>query len=48
MTIGTRVRVNTVLPGPTWTEGVAEYISKLAAEKKKTVDDMKADYFKVI
>lgn len=33
LTKGTRVRVNTVLPGPTWTEGVAEYISGIASQK---------------
>ena len=38
---GGRVTVNSVLPGPTWTEGVEKYFDGLAAEKgKPTVDQV--------
>lgn len=33
MTKGTGVTVNTVLPGPTWTEGVQVYVDGLAKHK---------------
>ncbi|TYP71906.1 short subunit dehydrogenase [Paenibacillus methanolicus] len=31
---GTGVTVNSVLPGPTWTEGFAKFITDLAQEKR--------------
>ncbi len=45
LTQGTRVTVNSVLPGPTWTEGVEEYMKALAKEKGKTLDEMIKSYF---
>jgi NAD(P)-dependent dehydrogenase (short-subunit alcohol dehydrogenase family) len=46
LTRGTRVTVNTVLPGPTWTEGVQTYIQGLAAQQGTSVEVATADYFK--
>ena len=38
---GSRVTVNSVLPGPTWTEGAEKYFDGLAAEKgNPTVDQV--------
>jgi len=45
---GTKVRVNTVLPGPTWTEGVEEYINKLASERKESIEVTTKNYFKEV
>jgi NAD(P)-dependent dehydrogenase (short-subunit alcohol dehydrogenase family) len=46
LTKGTKVRVNSVLPGPTWTEGVAAYFDGLAEQKGAPVDEITANYFK--
>jgi len=46
LTKGTNVRVNTVMPGPTWTEGVAEYVKGLAAVQEKDADDLAKNYVK--
>ncbi|MBU8683444.1 3-oxoacyl-[acyl-carrier-protein] reductase FabG [Bacillus licheniformis] len=47
MTKGTNVTVNSVLPGPTWTEGVANYMEGAAAQEKTDLDTFVKDYFKV-
>jgi NAD(P)-dependent dehydrogenase (short-subunit alcohol dehydrogenase family) len=39
------VTVNAVLPGPTWTEGVAEFIIGIAAKDSVSVEQATADYF---
>jgi NAD(P)-dependent dehydrogenase (short-subunit alcohol dehydrogenase family) len=41
---GTGVTVNSVLPGPTWTEGVAEFVRKLAEEDGVSVEEKKASF----
>lgn len=46
ITKGTSVRVNSVLPGPTWTEGVASYFEGLAAQKGKPMEEIIDNYFK--
>ncbi len=46
ITKGTGVRVNSVLPGPTWTEGVQAYFDALAEQKGKPLDDIVDNYFK--
>jgi NAD(P)-dependent dehydrogenase (short-subunit alcohol dehydrogenase family) len=38
---GTGVTVNSVLPGPTWTEGVASFMEKMAQQTGKPVDEVK-------
>ena len=47
LTKGTGVRVNSVLPGPTWTEGVEAYFDGLAEQKGQPLNDIVGDYFKV-
>ena len=42
---GTRVTVNSVLPGPTWTEGVEKYFDGLAAEEGKLPQELIDNYF---
>lgn len=44
---GTGVTVNSVLPGPTHTEGVSEYIRKLADEKHISRDRMEKEFFQI-
>ena len=43
---GTRVTVNSVLPGPTASEGVAEFVGQLAREKKMSAEEFEKDFFK--
>lgn len=43
---GTKVTVNSVLPGPTWTEGFSQFITDLADEKGQDLDTFIAEYFK--
>jgi NAD(P)-dependent dehydrogenase (short-subunit alcohol dehydrogenase family) len=43
---GTNVTVNSVLPGPTASEGVAEFVSGLAKEKKMTRAQVETEFFK--
>jgi len=42
---GTGVTVNAVLPGPTRSEGVADFFSKLAAESGISLDEMERRFF---
>lgn len=46
LTKGTQVTVNAVLPGPTRSEGVEDFITNLAKELHKTTADMETDFFK--
>lgn len=46
LTKGTAVTVNTVLPGPTKSEGVDEFIRKLADADNVSPDQAEADFFK--
>lgn len=46
LTKGTKVTVNSILPGPTWTEGVEQYFEGLAAEEGKPVQDVLEGYFR--
>ncbi|MBK0379467.1 SDR family NAD(P)-dependent oxidoreductase [Mucilaginibacter segetis] len=45
LTVGSEVTVNTVLPGPTFSEGVGDFIKSLAADNNKTIDEMETDFF---
>ena len=47
LTQGTEVTVNSVLPGPTWTEGVKKYFDGLAEQKGLPLDEIIQDYFKL-
>lgn len=46
LTKGTNVRVNSVLPGPTWTQGVEAYFDGLAEQKGEPLDQIVQNYFK--
>lgn len=46
LTKGTKVRVNSILPGPTWTEGVEAYFDGLAEQKGEPLDAIVDNYFK--
>ncbi|MDZ7949875.1 SDR family NAD(P)-dependent oxidoreductase [Nostoc sp. DedQUE09] len=45
MTIGTGVTVNSVLPGPTRSEGVEDFITNLAQERGITRAEVEAEFF---
>ncbi len=46
LTKGTQVTVNSLLPGPTWTEGVKAYIEGLAKAESKSIEATIENYFK--
>ncbi|MEH2154284.1 SDR family NAD(P)-dependent oxidoreductase [Nostoc sp.] len=46
MTVGTGVTVNSVLPGPTRSEGVEDFITNLAKERGISAAEVEADFFK--
>lgn len=46
LTKGTEVRVNSVLPGPTWTAGVEAYFEGLAEQKGEPLSDVIETYFR--
>ncbi|WP_417386515.1 SDR family NAD(P)-dependent oxidoreductase [Gimesia sp.] len=41
---GTGVNVNAVLPGPTWTDGVAEFVAQLAEEEGISAEEMRKEF----
>ncbi len=45
LTKGTKVTVNSVLPGPTWTAGVEEYFNGLATEEGRPAEELINNYF---
>jgi NAD(P)-dependent dehydrogenase (short-subunit alcohol dehydrogenase family) len=47
-TIGTGVTVNSVLPGPTRSEGVDGFVKNMAKEQGKSVEDVEKDFFQNI
>lgn len=46
LTKGTHVTVNAILPGPTYTEGVEEFMKKIAKDQGKTLEDLKENLVK--
>jgi len=48
LTKGTAVTVNSVLPGPTLSEGVGGFIENLAKDQNKTTEQVEADFFKTV
>ncbi|GAA4088540.1 SDR family oxidoreductase [Mucilaginibacter panaciglaebae] len=48
LTKGTNVTVNSVLPGPTLSEGVGGFIENLARDQHKTIEQIEADFFKTM
>src|SRR6267378_3825558 len=45
-TVGTKVTVNTVLPGPTASEGVSKFVEQLAAEQKTDAASVEKEFFR--
>jgi len=45
LTKGTDVTVNTVLPGPTFSEGAGDFIEKLAKDQNKSIHDIEKEFF---
>jgi len=48
LTKGTNVTVNTIIPGPTSSDGIIGYISGLAAERKLTQQELLEDFFRSV
>lgn len=48
LTKGTDVTVNGVLPGPTASEGVTEFVGSLAASSKQTPEEFEKEFFKSV
>lgn len=44
-TVGTGVTVNTVLPGPTASEGAMEFVGRIARTQQKTPAEVEKDFF---
>lgn len=44
-TVGTAVTVNSVLPGPTRSEGVEQFVKDLAASQSKSLEEMEREFF---
>jgi NAD(P)-dependent dehydrogenase (short-subunit alcohol dehydrogenase family) len=47
LTKGTNVTVNSLLPGPTATEGLTDFVKGLAEQSQKTEDEAIKDYFNI-
>ncbi len=45
LTKGTNVTVNTVLPGPTFSEGAGDFIESLAKKEGKSIAEIEKDFF---
>jgi NAD(P)-dependent dehydrogenase (short-subunit alcohol dehydrogenase family) len=45
LTKGTRVTVNTILPGPTKSRGVGDFVNSLATQEKVSFDEMESKFF---
>lgn len=45
---GTGVTVNSVLAGPTASEGVTEFVAKLAAQKQSTPEEFEKEFFRSV
>jgi NAD(P)-dependent dehydrogenase (short-subunit alcohol dehydrogenase family) len=45
MTAGSAVTVNCILPGPTKSEGVADFVARLAAKQGNSAADIERDFF---
>jgi NAD(P)-dependent dehydrogenase (short-subunit alcohol dehydrogenase family) len=48
LTVGTQVTINSVLAGPTRSEGVEEFLTKMAKERGITPSEVEADFFKSV
>jgi len=45
-TVGTKVTVNTMLPGPTASEGVSKFVDQLAAEQQTDAASVEKEFFR--
>ncbi|SRR5260221_9196386 len=45
MTKGTKVTVNSVLPGPTYSEGIVDFLKSLASDPEAPPDKIEAEFF---
>jgi NAD(P)-dependent dehydrogenase (short-subunit alcohol dehydrogenase family) len=45
---GTGITVNSVLPGPTKSRGVGEFVEELAAQEGKSFDEFESEFFKKV
>ncbi len=45
LTAGTNVTVNAVLPGPTASEGVTDFVTRLAEKERRSVEDFEKEFF---
>jgi NAD(P)-dependent dehydrogenase (short-subunit alcohol dehydrogenase family) len=48
LTKGTKVTVNTILPGPTSSESAGAFIKDLATEQGKTIGEIEKDFFQTV
>lgn len=48
LTKGSAVTVNAVLPGPTASEGVTDFVGKLAADAKQTPEEFEKEFFRTM
>lgn len=48
LTKGTNVTVNTVMPGPTLSEGVGGFLESLAKDQQKSTEEVEDDFFKTM
>jgi NAD(P)-dependent dehydrogenase (short-subunit alcohol dehydrogenase family) len=48
LTRGTNVTVNSVLPGPTLSEGVGGFIENMAKDQQKSIEEIEKDFFNTI
>jgi NAD(P)-dependent dehydrogenase (short-subunit alcohol dehydrogenase family) len=47
-TKGTRVTVNSVLPGPTLSEGVSDFVAQMGEQKQMTNEQIEKEFFQTI
>ncbi|HJP63405.1 MAG TPA: SDR family oxidoreductase [Mucilaginibacter sp.] len=48
LTAGTGVTVNTVMPGPTFSEGAGDFVESLAKQQGKSIAEIEKDFFQHI
>lgn len=48
LTVGTGVTVNSVLPGPTRSEGVDQFVSQMAQQQAASTEDVEREFFTTI
>jgi NAD(P)-dependent dehydrogenase (short-subunit alcohol dehydrogenase family) len=46
LTKGTNVTVNTILPGPTKSRGVGDFVNSLATQENVSFDEMESKFFR--